>query len=160
MKLTKQEKNLLAIERFFNYFKEKFEGVNIVGISSFASENYSKEFNPKNGVYPLYIRVERSKTTGGYEDLIFSWQLGASDDEMPLYTKDGEHFGFHKVKSYVEHHLPEAFKGKSFYMDDIAINSNNISNIILPIKVKLSAINLENDLTKKSVNTYQKKLKI
>jgi hypothetical protein len=155
MKLTKQEKNLLAIEKFFDDFKKDFEGISFIAISASVYENYCKNFNPKQSVYPLFIKVEKEYTKW----LTYSWELGASDDENPLYTRSGERLGFYEIKAYVEQSLPEAFKGKSFYTQGTKINSDNITELTKPIKVKLSAIQLTEELPVKSDST-KKKLKI
>lgn len=159
MKLTKQEKNLLAIERFMIEFKDHFEGITFISLSSSNSSGYSRLHSPTDKIFPFNIRVEQTKDLKTFNWSNFSWEKGASDDELPLYDKYGEHYGYHDVKKHVEKFLPEAFKGRTFYDDAINTNSDNISALVAPIKAKVAAIEIEKQLTNKN-QPAKKKLKI
>jgi hypothetical protein len=157
MKLSKEEKKLLIIDKFFNNFKEQFPTVSYMSIRAFCPVN-DKKIKNKENIFPLFFYVLIKESSVSSERL-YSWVEGSSDDEYPLYDKNGEYYGYHEVKNFIQDKLPEAFKGKAFYKEDFELDTHNLQSIIAPIKVKSSTIKLSKELSDNNKNKI-KRLKI
>ncbi len=148
MNLSKEEKNILAIEQFFVQFMDYFENISTVNIKISSVDDCPKYYNANKKYYPLLVSV--TKNNGDIS--CYYWLPDSSDDEYPLYSKDGEHYSFHDVKEYIQRLIPEAFHGKAFYKKEEYFNNENIKTIAESVHKKLSAINLENQL---KINSFK-----
>ena len=157
MKISNKEKHIIAVEDFFNQFKAYFQDIDYISIST-AVPKIVKDLRKKDNIFPIviYIVTTEKNDTRSYA---YSWEEGASDDEYPIYDKNGEYYNYHAVKAYVEKTLPVAFKGRSFYEDEYDFNTGNIKSLIEPINIKLAAIELNKTL-KMNVDTHSKRIKL
>jgi hypothetical protein len=144
MKLTKEEKKLLAIERLFNKFREHFPTVSYMSMRTFAPASYTK-INTKENIFPFVLYVVTQENSGT-KSRSYSWEQGVSDDEYALYDKNDESYGYYQVKGFVQNILPEAFKGKAFYQEEVDLDIHNLPSVLAHIKIKASAIELEQGL--------------
>lgn len=144
MKLTKEEKNILAIERFFIDFNNKFPNITYMSLRSFYPSSNSK-VNTKENIFPfvLYIITNDSNTISNGKSRTYSWEEGSSDDEYPMYDQNNEYYGYYQVKDLVEKLIPEAFTGKSFYQVEFQLDTHNISSELELVKNKKSALDLD-----------------
>ncbi len=155
MNLTKEEKNLLAIENFLHKLKEDFPSVTQANLTILDMADFTNLYRPKKGGFPFSIKIEHNNLNSYY-----SWELGTSDDEYPVYDKYDNHYGYQEFKKYVMENLPEAFKGKIFYQTERHLNFENISEYTSPIKTKLMAISLDKELDSKPISKTSKPRKI
>ena len=144
MKLTKEEKKLLAIERLFTNFQEQFPTVSYMSMRTFSPASYTK-VNTKENIFPFVLYVVTQENSGT-KSRSYSWEKGVSDDEYALYDKNDESYGYYQVKEFVKNILPEAFKGKSFYQEEVDLDIHNLPSAVEHIKIKASAIELEEGL--------------
>jgi hypothetical protein len=156
MKLTKEEKNLLAINNLFNEFKENFPTVSFISLRVLNGIN-NKKIKFKENIFPFFLYVVIKNSTVS-SDRFYSWAEGSCDDEYPLYDKNGEYYGYHEVKNFVQNKIPEAFKGKSFYKEDFEMDSHDLPSLITPIKAKLDILELDKHLKINKKN--ERKLKL
>ena len=154
MNLTKEEKNILGIERFLQQIKKDFDCIEEIYLFIPNIEDCKNYYKPKNKTFPLVVRIEHNGKSSRYD-----WTPHSSDDEYPIYNSNGEYFGYYDMKNYIEYHLPEAFKGKLFYKEERHLNANNIQELSNDIKNKLNVITLDKELkTNKSIQNRKFKL--
>lgn len=144
MKLTKEEKKLLAVDRFFHDFRTQFPTISYMTMRTYFPASYSK-VNTKENVFPFILYVQ-TQESDGMKSRSYSWEAGSSDDEYALYDKNNESYGYYQVKKFVESILPEAFKGKAFYQEEIDLDIHNLPSAVEIIKIKASAIEFAESL--------------
>lgn len=144
MKLTKEEKKLLAVDRFFTDFREQFPTVSYMNLRTYFPAHYSN-VDTKENIFPFILYVQ-TKDSNGVKSRSYSWEAGSSDDEYALYDKNDESYGYYQVKDFVQGIFPEAFKGKAFYQEEIDLDIHTLPSAVELIKNKASVIELDRSL--------------
>ncbi len=154
MSLSKIEKRALITEKLINHIFEYFDSISEVHVNFYLIDDCPKYYNPQKNFFPLSIRVVDKKNQTSQ----FDWTPNFSDDEFPLYSKDGEHYGFNEIRNHIQSNFPEIFKGKSIYKEESHFSNFNIEEKTSDIKQKLLFENMQKSLTKKKPNITLRKI--
>lgn len=154
MSLSKIEKRALITEKLINNIFEHFDSISEIHINFYLVDDCPKYYNPQKNHFPLSIRIVNNNNQTSQ----FDWTPYFSDDQFPLYSKDGEHYGFNEVREYIQTNFPELFKGKSIYKEEGYYSNHNIEKETLAIKQKVFFENMQKSLPKRTAPSSLRKI--
>ena len=159
MKFSKQEKELLDIEKFFNNFKNNFPNTTYISLETVGFSN--NHYNVEKKLLPLCIDVKYEEDRWALYTFL-SHESDSNIDNAKAYDVNGNPVEYEKVKNTIFQLLPDFFKTKAIYNKDRGYNINNetINKILKPTKIKLSVLELNNEFYNKLYLDNKKKHKI
>ncbi len=152
MKLTREEQNILLVDGFIKKIHQDFDSVSRVYLLVPDVKDCPKYYQPKKDLFPLVVTLSHGDNRKSY----YEWKQDSSDDEYPVCDTLGNYFGYNEMRDYITENLPVAFESKSFYAKESHFNSFNIGELVKPINLKLSVLNLEQSLGKNKVSEKRK----
>jgi hypothetical protein len=144
---SKQEKELLDIEKFFNNFKQIFPHVTYMSLETVV---FSKNrYNIHDNLLPICIDIQYKEDKWALYTFL-PQELNQKINNAIAYDVNENAVEYEKVKNIIFELLPNFFKKKAVYKrGGYSINTESINEILEPTKRKLALLEINNELQDK-----------